>query len=69
MDLDASEKQNLKSIARRLQRGVDDVVVVLLDRAPAREADRGHSRGGGANRLISDGKLSTGIAANNATHD
>jgi fructose-1,6-bisphosphatase class II len=32
VDLDVPVKQNLKSIARRLQRGVDDLVVVVLDR-------------------------------------
>src|SRR5712671_3089997 len=32
VDLDAPVKQNLKSIARRLQRGLDDLVVVVLDR-------------------------------------
>ena len=32
VDLDAPVKQNLKAIARRLQRGVDDLVVVVLDR-------------------------------------
>jgi len=31
VDLDAPVRQNLKSIARRLQRGVDDLVVVVLD--------------------------------------
>jgi fructose-1,6-bisphosphatase/sedoheptulose 1,7-bisphosphatase-like protein len=32
VDLDAPVKHNLKSIARRLGRGVDDLVVVVLDR-------------------------------------
>src|SRR6202165_4656938 len=32
VDLDAPVKQNLKAVARRLQRGVDDLVVVVLDR-------------------------------------
>src|ERR1700683_3054415 len=32
LDLDAPVKHNLKAIARRLQRGVDDLVVVVLDR-------------------------------------
>src|SRR4029078_8999245 len=32
LDLDAPVRQNLKAIARRLQRGVDDLVVVVLDR-------------------------------------
>src|SRR5579885_910443 len=32
VDLEAPVKHNLKAIARRLQRGVDDLVVVVLDR-------------------------------------
>ena len=32
VELDAPVKHNLKAIARRLQRGVDDLVVVVLDR-------------------------------------
>src|SRR6059058_2879104 len=31
VDLEAPVKDNLKSIARRLQRGIDDLVVVVLD--------------------------------------
>ena len=63
VDLDAPVKQNLKSIARRLQRGVDDLVVVVLDR-PRHEALIQEIREAGARiRLISDGDLSAGIAA------
>ncbi|MGA7235209.1 MAG: class II fructose-bisphosphatase [Bryobacteraceae bacterium] len=63
VDLDASVKQNLKAIARRLQRGVDDLVVVVLDR-PRHEKLIGDIREAGARiRLISDGDLSAGIAA------
>src|SRR5437763_3519861 len=32
VDMDAPVKQNLKAIARRLGRGIDDLVVVVLDR-------------------------------------
>jgi len=63
VDLDAPVKQNLKAIARRLQRGVDDLVVVVLDR-PRHEKLISDIRQAGARiRLISDGDLSAGIAA------
>jgi len=63
VDLEAPVKQNLKSIARRLQRGVDDLVIVVLDR-PRHERLIQEIREAGARiRLISDGDLSAGIAA------
>ena len=63
VDLDAPVKHNLKAIARRLQRGVDDLVVVVLDR-PRHEKVIADIRAAGARiRLISDGDLSAGIAA------
>jgi fructose-1,6-bisphosphatase II len=63
VDLDAPVKQNLKAIARRLQRGVDDLVVVVLDR-PRHEQLIADIREAGARiRLIGDGDLSAGIAA------
>ena len=63
VDLDAPVKHNLKAIARRLQRGVDDLVVVVLDR-PRHERLIADIREAGARiRLISDGDLSAGIAA------
>src|SRR6516165_6321592 len=63
VDLDAPVKHNLKSIARRLGRGVDDLVVVVLDR-PRHEKLIADIRQAGARiRLISDGDLSAGIAA------
>ena len=63
VDLDAPVKQNLKAIARRLERGVDDLVVVVLDR-PRHEQLIADIREAGARiRLISDGDLSAGIAA------
>src|SRR6516162_777003 len=63
VELDAPVKQNLKAIARRLQRGVDDLVVVVLDR-PRHQKLISEIRDAGARiRLISDGDLSAGIAA------
>jgi fructose-1,6-bisphosphatase class II len=63
VDLDAPVRHNLKAIARRLQRGVDDLVVVVLDR-PRHEQLICEIREAGARiRLIADGDLSAGIAA------
>ncbi len=63
VDLDAPVKHNLKAIARRLQRGVDDLVVVVLDR-PRHQRLMADIREAGARiRLIGDGDLSAGIAA------
>ncbi len=63
VDLDAPVKQNLKAIARRLQRGVDDLVVVVLDRPRHRQLMADIREAGARIRLISDGDLSAGIAA------
>jgi len=63
VDLDAPVKQNLKAIARRLQRGVDDLVVVVLDRPRHQQLITEIREAGARIRLISDGDLSAGIAA------
>lgn len=63
VDLDAPVKQNLKAIARRLQRGVDDLVVVVLDRTRHEKLISDIREAGARIRLISDGDLSAGIAA------
>src|SRR2546423_7862900 len=63
VDLDAPVKQNLKSIARRLQRGVDDLVVVVLDRPRHKQLIADIREAGARIRLISDGDLSAGISA------
>src|SRR5246127_3553085 len=63
VDLDAPVADNLKNIARRLQRGVDDLVVIVLDR-PRHERLIADIRKAGARiKLIGDGDLSAGIAA------
>jgi fructose-1,6-bisphosphatase class II len=63
VELDAPVSHNLKAIARRLQRGVDDLVVVVLDR-PRHQKLISDIRAAGARiRLIGDGDLSAGIAA------
>ena len=63
VDLDAPVKQNLKAIARRLMRGVDDLVVVVLDRPRHQRLVNDIREAGARIRLISDGDLSAGIAA------
>src|SRR5712671_5180429 len=63
VDLDAPVKQNLKSIARRLQRGLDDLVVVVLDRPRHQQLIADIREAGARIRLISDGDLSAGIGA------
>lgn len=63
VDLDAPVKDNLKSIARRLQRGVDDLVVVVLDRPRHQKLIADIREAGARIRLIGDGDLSAGIAA------
>src|SRR5713101_4809343 len=63
VDLDAPVRHNLKSIARRLQRGVDDLVVVVLDRPRHQQLIADIREAGARIRLIADGDLSAGIAA------
>ena len=63
VDLDAPVKDNLRAIARRMGRDVEDLVVVVLDR-PRHEKLIADIRAAGARiRLIPDGDLSAGIAA------
>src|SRR2546427_5991680 len=63
VDLDAPVKDNLRAIARRMERDVEDLVVVVLDR-PRHEKLIADIRAAGARiRLIPDGDLSAGIAA------
>ena len=61
--LDATPKENLTAIAKRLNRAVTDLVVIVLER-PRHEKLVEDIRSAGARiRLISDGDLSAGIAA------
>src|SRR5438046_7204226 len=63
VELDAPVADNLKAIAKRLDRDVDDLVVIVLDR-PRHEKLINDIRAAGARiRLIGDGDLSAGIAA------
>ena len=63
VDLDAPVAENLKSIAKRLDRSVQDLVVVVLDRPRHENLIAGIRAAGARIRLISDGDLSAGIAA------
>jgi fructose-1,6-bisphosphatase II len=63
VSLDASVSDNLRAIARSLERDIEDLVVIVLDR-PRHEQLIEEIRATGARiRLISDGDLSAGIAA------
>ena len=61
--LDATVKENLGAIAKRLDRTIKDLVVIVLDR-PRHEKLMDDIRSAGARiRLIGDGDLSAGISA------
>lgn len=63
VELDAPVKDNLKAIARRLDRLVEDLVVIVLDRPRHEKLIRDIREAGARIRLIGDGDLSAGIAA------
>jgi fructose-1,6-bisphosphatase class II len=63
VDLDAPVKDNLRSIARRLNRDVEDLVVIVLDRPRHKKLIADIREAGARIRLISDGDLSAGISA------
>jgi fructose-1,6-bisphosphatase II len=63
VDLDAPVEHNLKQLANALNRDVEDLVIIVLDR-PRHEKLISEIRKAGARiRLIGDGDLSAGIAA------
>ena len=63
VDLDAPVRDNLKAVARRLERDVTDLVVMVLDRPRHEKLIREIREAGARIRLISDGDLSAGIAS------
>ena len=63
VDLNAPVEDNLKAIARCLERDVDDLVVIVLDRPRHEKLIADIRRAGARIRLIGDGDLSAGIAA------
>jgi len=63
VDIDAPVSDNLKNIARRLGRDVDDLTVICLDRPRHKKLVDDVRSAGARIRLISDGDLSAGISA------
>jgi fructose-1,6-bisphosphatase/sedoheptulose 1,7-bisphosphatase-like protein len=63
VDIDAPVKDNLKAIAKRLEREVEDLVVMVLDRERHTKLIADIRAAGARIKLISDGDLSAGIAA------
>ena len=61
VDLDASVRDNLRAIARRLDRDVEDLVIIVLDRDRHAQLIKTSVLPGARIRLISDGDLSAGI--------
>src|SRR5262244_1329101 len=63
VDIDAPVKDNLKNIARRLGRDIEDFTVIVLDRSRHKKLIGDVRTAGARIRLISDGDLSAGISA------
>jgi fructose-1,6-bisphosphatase class II len=63
VSLDAPVSDNLRSIARCLERDVEDLIITVLDRPRHAELIEQIRATGARIRLISDGDLSAGIAA------
>ncbi|MGD1211127.1 MAG: class II fructose-bisphosphatase [Candidatus Acidiferrales bacterium] len=63
VELDAPVEQNLRAIAKRLDRDVEDLVIVVLDRPRHEKLVQDIRKAGARIRLISDGDLSAGISA------
>src|SRR5205823_4108156 len=63
VDLDAPVADNLKSIAKRLDRDVEDLVIIVLDRPRHEKLIADIRKAGARIRLIGDGDLSAGITA------
>ena len=61
--LDATVEENLRAVAKRLDRSVKDLVVIVLDRPRHAKLIDDIRRAGARIRLISDGDLSAGISA------
>ena len=63
VDLDAPVADNLKAVAQRLDRDVEDLVVIVLDRPRHVQLIADIRSAGARIRLIGDGDLSAGISA------
>ena len=62
IDIEASVEDNLSAIAKRLDREVENLVVVVLDRPRHARLIQDIRAAGARIRLISDGDLSAGIS-------
>jgi fructose-1,6-bisphosphatase/sedoheptulose 1,7-bisphosphatase-like protein len=62
VDLDAPVKDNLKAIAKRLDRDIENLVIIVLDRPRHADLIRKIREAGARIRLIGDGDLSAGIS-------
>ncbi len=63
VDLDAPVADNLRAIAKRLDRDIEDLVVMVLERERHQKLISEIRAAGARIRLIGDGDLSAGIAA------
>src|SRR3989442_13093707 len=63
VDIDAPVKDNLKNIARRLGRDVEDLTVIVLERTRHKKLIDAVRDAGARIRLISDGDLSAGLSS------
>ena len=63
VSLDAPVEDNLKAVARCLERDIEDLVVIVLDRPRHEDLIEQIREAGARIRLITDGDLSAGIAA------
>ena len=63
IDIDAPVRDNLKTIARKLSRDIEDLTVMVLDRSRHRKLIADVRSAGARIRLIGDGDLSAGISA------
>jgi fructose-1,6-bisphosphatase class II len=63
VDIDAPVSDNLKNIARRLGRDIEDLTVICLERPRHKKLVDDVRAAGARIRLISDGDLSAGISA------
>jgi fructose-1,6-bisphosphatase class II len=63
VSLDAPVADNLKAIAKRLERDVTDLVVIVLDRPRHEKLIADIRKAGARIKLITDGDLSAGIAS------
>ncbi|OFV83059.1 MAG: fructose-bisphosphatase, class II [Acidobacteria bacterium RIFCSPHIGHO2_12_FULL_67_30] len=63
VELDAPVKDNLQAIAKRLDRDVEDLVIVVLDRPRHEQLIKDIRAAGARIRLITDGDVAPAIAA------